>query len=69
MIIIKDKLKKTEVFVPRTSDFDVSEYITEKGLESYDDSLKAYIEQRYASKEYVNVVIGNINNVLEEIIN
>lgn len=65
MIIIKDKMKKTEVFVPRSSEFDVAEYVTEVEFDKVNEQFK----NEYATKEYVAELVGEINNALGEIIN
>lgn len=69
MIIIKDKMRNTEVFVPRSNDFDTADYVTEQELTQNNDTIKSFVNANYATKEFVEEILGDINNVLEEIIN
>lgn len=63
MIYIKDKGNRTQIFIPRTADVTV-EYATQADINEINRKLEAY-----ATKEYVDALVGVINNELEEILN
>lgn len=62
MIYIKDKSNRTQIFIPRNGELAV-DYATEADIAEINDKLK-----NYATKEYVDSLVGNINNRLQEIL-
>lgn len=66
MIYIKDKGNRTQIFIPRNGKVAV-DYATEVDILEINERLNAIVEN-YATKEYVDDVVGYINNELEEIL-
>lgn len=66
MIYIKDKGNRTQIFIPRNGEVTV-DYATEADILEINERLNAIVEN-YATKEYVDDVVGYINNELEEIL-
>lgn len=62
MIYIKDKSNRTQIFIPRNGEVPV-DYATEADIAELNEKLK-----NYATKEYVDSLVGNINNRLQEIL-
>lgn len=67
MIYIKDKGNRTQVFIPRGGNLQI-DYVTNADLELINIRLSA-IEKEYATKVYVDDIVGEVNNELEEILN
>lgn len=67
MIYIKDKGNKTVINIPRRGDF-APDFATKLDVEEINLRIDA-VEEEYATKVYVDTIVGNINNVLEEILN
>lgn len=70
MIYIKDKGNRTQIFIPRNGNVDAG-YATEGELTELAnkvDRLYNKVTTEYATKVYVDEVVGTINNRLEEIL-
>lgn len=66
MIIIKDKEKRSQIMIPRSSNIsgvDVAEYITKEEFLNYEFATVDYVNDK------IEEVVGDINNTLEDIIN
>lgn len=71
MIYIKDKGNRTQIYIPRNGEV-VAGYATQSELNELSkkvDRLYDKVVGEYATKSYVDGLIGNINNRLEEILN
>lgn len=66
MIYIKDKGKRTQIFIPRYDGVNV-DYATQSDIEELNNKFKLY----YTKIEVDNIInntLGTINNELEEIL-
>jgi hypothetical protein len=71
MIYIKDKGNRTQIYIPRNGEV-VAGYATQGELNELSkkvDRLYDKVVGEYATKSYVDGLVGNINNRLEEILN
>lgn len=71
MIYIKDKGNRTQIYIPRNGEI-VAGYATQGELNELSkkvDRLYDKVVGEYATKSYVDGLVGNINNRLEEILN
>lgn len=70
MIYIKDKGNRTQIFIPRNGEV-VAGYATQgelNALANKVDRLYDKVVNDYATKSYVDNIVGDINNRLEEIL-
>ena len=64
MIIIKDKINKSQIFIPR-NDKDLNvDYVTNGELKLFEKRL----ENKFATIDYVNEILLSINKQLENIL-
>jgi hypothetical protein len=71
MIYIKDKGNRTQIYIPRNGEVGAG-YATQGELNELSkkvDRLYDKVVGEYATKSYVDGLVGNINNRLEEILN
>lgn len=71
MIYIKDKGNRTQIYIPRNGEV-VVDYATQDDLNELSqkvDTLYDKVVGEYATISYVDGLVGNINNRLEEILN
>lgn len=71
MIYIKDKGNRTQIYIPRNGEV-VAGYATQGELNELSkkvDRIYDKVVGEYATKSYVDGLVGNINNRLEEILN
>lgn len=67
MINIKDKGNRSQIFIPRQGEV-IAEYVTTADLEKFEAQLKLDLALNYATKDYVNEIIGTVNNALSNLL-
>lgn len=67
MINIKDKGNRSQIFIPRQGEV-IAEYVTTADLENFGAKLKLELTYNYATKDYVNELLGTVNNALSNLL-